>query len=363
LTFLRCVTLNRSIPIQLNQCPDYLLSTFGYATATGLSALVNGQVSHDQITRFLAGDAYTSKDLWHAVKTTVRQIERAEAVLIFDDTVQAKPYTDENEMMCWHYDHSQGRTVQGFNLLNCVYHVDDSAIPIAFEVITKPLEYCELKTGKRKRASEVTKNELLRTMLEVCMQNQVVFRFVLFDSWFASKETMRAIKETHAKDFVCALKGKRLVALSATAETPPRFTPIAELAWLEEMVVTGWLKDVSFPVLLVRQVFTNQDGSTGTLYLACRDVTVPREFILTTYHKRWSIEVFHKSLKQNAALGKAPVRRVVTQNNHIFAALYATFKLECLKVKRHLNPFALRAQLYLKAIRVAFDELQVLKAA
>ena len=29
--------------------------------------------------------------------------ERDEAVLIFDDTVQEKPYTDENEVMCWHY--------------------------------------------------------------------------------------------------------------------------------------------------------------------------------------------------------------------------------------------------------------------
>jgi len=38
-------------------------------------------------------------------------------------------------------------------------------------------------------------------------------------------------------------------------------------------------------------------------------------------------------------------------------------KLECLSIKRHLNHFVLRAQLYLKAIRVAYDELQTLKAA
>ena len=142
-----------------------------------------------------------------------------------------------------------------------------------------------------------------------------------------------------------------------------RFTPIEELPWLEETVFTGWLKDVPFPVLLVRQVFTNKDGSTGILYLACSDTTVTRGQILATYQKRWPVEVFHKSLKQNAALGKAPVRRVVTQNKHVFAVLYATFKLECLKMKQHLSPFALRAYLYLKAIRVAFDELQTLKAA
>lgn len=342
---------------------DYLLSTFGHATATGLSAMVSGQVSHDQITRFLSDDEYTSKDLWLEVKTTVRKVEREDAVLIFDDTVQEKPYTDENEVMCWHYDHSKGRAVQGFNLLNCLYHVDDISIPVAFELIKKPVEYSDLKTRKRKRASLITKNELMRAMLDVCMKNKLLFRFVLFDTWFASKENMCHIKDTLKKDFVCTLKSNRLLAVSEEDYQANRFTPIDELPWQEETLFTGWLKDVPFPVLFVRQVFANKDGSTGILYLACSDTTVPRKLILTTYQKRWPVEVFHKSLKQNAALGKAPVRRVVTQNNHVFAVLYATFKLECLKIKRHLNHFALRAHLYLKATRVAFDELQALKAA
>ena len=342
---------------------DYLLSTFGYATATGLSALVNGQVSHDQITRFLSEKEYTSKDLWQETKGTVRKVERENAVLIFDDTVQEKPYTDENEVMCWHYDHSKGKAVQGFNLLNCVYHVDGISIPVAFELIRKPVEYCDLKTRKRKRASLVTKNELMRSMLDVCMKNKLKFRLVLFDIWFSSKENICHVKQTHEKDFICGLKANRLAALSKEDTQNNRFTAIEDLPWQEESIFTGWLKDVPFPVLIVRQVFTNKDGSTGILYLACSDTTVSREFILTTYQKRWPIEVFHKSLKQNAALGKAPVRRVVTQNNHIFAALLALFKLECLKIKRHLNHFALRALLYLKAIRVAYDELQLLKAA
>lgn len=342
---------------------DYLISTFGYATATGLSRMVEGQVSHDQVTRFLSQEAYTSKDLWLQVKSTVRQVEREDGVLIFDDTVQEKPYTDENEVMCWHYDHGKGRAVQGFNLLNCLYHVQDMSIPVAFELIKKPVEYCDLKTGKRKRASLVTKNELMREMLRVCVQNKLKFRFVLFDVWFASKENMCFIKETLKKEFICGIKSNRLIALGEEDHQAKRFTRIEDLPWSEETAFTGWLKDVPFPVRLVRQVFTNKDGSTGILYLASSDTTMTRNAILTTYQKRWPVEVFHKSLKQNAALGKAPLRRVTTQNNHVFAALYAVFKLECLKMKQHLNHFALRAHLYLKAIRVAFDELQVLKAA
>lgn len=342
---------------------DYLISTFGYATATGLSRMVEGQVSHDQVTRFLSQEAYTSKDLWLEVKGTVRQIEQEHGVLILDDTIQEKPYTDENEVMCWHYDHSKGRAVQGFNLLNCLYHVDDISIPVAFELVTKPVEYSDLKTRKRKRKSLVTKNELMREMVKVCVENQLKIRYVLFDIWFSSRENMSFIKETLKKDFICGLKKNRLVALSEEDHQAKRFTRIENLDWSEETVITGWLKDVPFPVHLVRQTFTNKDGSTGILYLASSDTTLMREAILTTYQKRWPVEVFHKSLKQNAALGKAPVRRVTTQNNHIFAALYAVFKLECLKMKQNLNHFALRAHLYLKAIRIAFDELQVLKAA
>ena len=132
---------------------DYLISTFGYATATGLSRMVEGEISHDQITCFLSEEEHTSKELWIPVKPTVRKVERADGVLIFDDTIQEKPYTDENEVMCWHYDHSKGRAVQGFNLLNCLYHVDEISIPVAFEIIKKPVEYSDLKTHKRKRAS------------------------------------------------------------------------------------------------------------------------------------------------------------------------------------------------------------------
>ena len=42
---------------------DYLISSFNYTTATGLSAALNGQISHDAITRLLSGDELDSKQL------------------------------------------------------------------------------------------------------------------------------------------------------------------------------------------------------------------------------------------------------------------------------------------------------------
>ena len=118
---------------QLELYTDYLISNYGYATATGLSAMVNGEVSHDKITRFLSEREYTSKDLWLEVKRAVRQIEGDDGVLIFDDTISEKMWTDENEVVCWHYDHAKGRLVKGINLLNALYHNGGVSIPVAFD--------------------------------------------------------------------------------------------------------------------------------------------------------------------------------------------------------------------------------------
>jgi hypothetical protein len=80
---------------------DYLVTSFSYTTATGLSNLLDGEISHDQITRFLSHKQFRSADLWKNVKKEVRETESDEGVLIFDDTVQEKPYTSENDLINW----------------------------------------------------------------------------------------------------------------------------------------------------------------------------------------------------------------------------------------------------------------------
>jgi len=97
-----------------------LVSSFNYTTATGLSEALCGQISHDKITRFLSSEEMDSKEFWKLIKAVVRQYERDDGMLIFDDIVAEKPYTQENELMCWHYDHNKNRSVKGINSLNCV---------------------------------------------------------------------------------------------------------------------------------------------------------------------------------------------------------------------------------------------------
>ena len=59
---------------------DYLLSTFGAATATGLLVMVKPDVSRDQIMQFLSAQECISKDLWHQIKSRVRWVEHDNSV-------------------------------------------------------------------------------------------------------------------------------------------------------------------------------------------------------------------------------------------------------------------------------------------
>ncbi|MCK5819471.1 MAG: hypothetical protein KAH18_09515 [Psychromonas sp.] len=43
---------------------DYLVASLNYTTATRLSDLLEGEISHDQITRFLSHRLFRSLDLW-----------------------------------------------------------------------------------------------------------------------------------------------------------------------------------------------------------------------------------------------------------------------------------------------------------
>jgi len=74
---------------------DYLLSSFGQTTATGLSTLVGGSISHDAITRMLWSERQTAKECWLVVKPLVREMESDDGVIIIDDSIEEKPYTDE----------------------------------------------------------------------------------------------------------------------------------------------------------------------------------------------------------------------------------------------------------------------------
>jgi hypothetical protein len=345
---------------------DYLISAFGQTTGTGLATLLGGQISHDRIQRFLgrrgwSRPAFTSADLWQMVKPHVRKMQSEEEVLIVDDSIAEKPYSDEAEalsdIVCWHYDHTQGRTVKGINFISALYQSKGLALPVGFRLVAKTEYYTDKKDGKQKRRSPVSKNEHYQGLLRQAVYNQIPFQYVLNDVWYASADNMKFVKQELEKDFAMPVKSNRKVALSQVDKQQGRFLPVETLALEPGTVLEVYLEGVSFPLLLQKCVFVNEDGSVGVQYLVSSDTTLTYEQMTALYRKRWSVEPYHKSLKQNISLAKSPTHTVRTQRNHLFASLCGYIKLELLKDSTKLNHFALKAKLYLGALHTAFTSL------
>ena len=334
---------------------DYLLCSFGPVTATGLAQLVDGAVSHDQVTRLLAGEAQRCVRLWQRVNPFVRQVAQDDDVLIIDDTVAEKPST--NELIAWHWDNAKERNVKGINLLTAFYQVGAVGIPVAFDLVTKTETYREAKTGKEKRRSALSKNARFRTLLQVCVHNEIKFQSVLADLWYAAAENMKFLVRTLDKHFVLPLKSNRKVALSQAAQQQGQYVVVDTWAVLAGTTREIWLEEVPFALLLTKEVFTNKDGSPGVRYLVTDDLTLTYDQITQLYHRRGSVEVYHEALKQNASLTHSPTRTEPTQRNHVFASLCADVKLERLKLNTGLNQFALKSKIYLAALKTTYQEL------
>lgn len=339
---------------------DYLTSSFSYTTATGLSQLLDGAISHDRITRFLSAYDFDSAQLWELVKPAVRRTESADAALIIDDSIEEKPYTDESALITWHYDHTKGRSVKGVNFLSALYYSAEVSIPVAFELVKKTKTVVDPKTQKTVKKSEITKNEHYRQMLKVCVRNQIPFKYVINDVWFSSTENMTLVKEQLKKDFVMPIKANRLIAFNIHQKLQGQYVQVQSADLKPHTLYTIYLPGIAFPLVLLKQVFKNEDDSEGILYLVCSDLTMTYDQITTLYQKRWKVEEYHKSLKSNASFSRSPTKTIRTQQNHFFASIYAFFRLEQLKTSSRMNHFALRAKLYMKAAKTAYDELKAL---
>lgn len=163
------------------------------------------------------------------------------------------------------------------------------------------------------------------------------------------------------KNLIGAVKSNLEVALSKEDRAKGNFIKISQVKLNPGDLKEVYIRSVNQTVLICKDVFTNKVNAEGELYLICTNLTKTYQFIISTYQKRWGIEDYHKSLKNNASLEKSPTRSPQTQKTHFFASLCAYIKLERLKINEKLNHFALKGKLYIKAIQTAFRELQLLK--
>ena len=347
---------------------DFMISSFGHLEVTKLGKILG--CSHDIFTKQLLLDRELDDDikLWKNIKSLLRYYENENSgCILIDDCLLHKPHTKvNNDVVCWHYDHVSQKMAKGILMLN-FHYTDDSgiSIPLGYEIISKTENKYNEEFKKDTKKSMFTKNEIMRDKLKILhLNNHVKFKYVLFDKWFSSVQNLVYINEVMKKHFVCPIKSNRKIALTIEDKNKGNYVNISNIDIEDCSSRLVYLEGYKDPIKLIKQVVKNGDDDESVyLYLITNDTDLTFQEILEIYKRRWKVEEYHKSLKQNLKIEHSPTKVETSQRNHIHLCVCAFIKLEKLRLNYNMNHFALKEKIYIEALKTAYGKVQKLECA
>jgi putative transposase len=315
--------------INLDTYTKFLIANGNRYSGVEMSKALNLSIpapAHDSISRWLLEQTFEPSDLW----TYAQQEVCLESSLIVDDSTLDKQWSPKNELVGFHWSGNSHKVIRGISLVNLLATHNDTCIPVDYRVY---------ETGATKN-----KNEHFLDMLGSAKERGFKPDYVMADSWYGSLCNMKHI-ETLGWKYVFGLKENRLVN-----EIQGQYVPVSSLDWTQKKVRKVWLRGFGF-VLVARIVFKNGD----TRYVCTNDLLLTDYTDLSALaKKRWTIEEFHRGIKQTTGIEKCYSVKKQSQLTHIFASFVAFVKLEFERLKTGVSWYEQKAQAVRLGITRAF---------
>lgn len=289
-------------------------------TAAALSEVSPKELSHDSVSRWLSSARCRPRDVWEASKSRIK----GTGVLIADDTVINKTHSQKISLTRWQYSGTEHGIVKGIGLLNLYWKSQESeGTPIDFRL------YQPADDGK-------TKNDHFRDLMTLAKKRGVQPEAVLADSWYSSLANLKHVRDL-GWIWVMGLRKNRSVN---------RKEKLGELSIPEDGLKVhlrgyGWIT-----------VFRFEAKNGRVDYIGTNLETPTSEQVLDFVKQRWSIEVFHRELKQTVGLECCQARAGRAQRNHIGLAILSWINQAKLRKKLHCSFYQLKWNVIKDAISI-----------
>jgi len=273
---------------------SYLLATSIRYSGLALSEVSPTPLSHDAVSRWLKNKVLTPSLVW---KESSKLIDKKHpCLLIGDDTVCAKTNSKTIESVHYQYSGNAHKVIAGIGLVNILWHdkTTDVSVPVDYRVYDKDTD------GK-------TKNTLFREMLKSAKARGITPDHVVTDTWYSSLDNLKCIRSL-GWQWVAGLRKNRKVNRNETLEN----LEIPDEGLKMHLRGYGWVK-----------VFRFVRNERRTDYIATSVESHSRHDVQTIMKARWSIEVYHRELKQTCGLERCMSRTGRAQRNHICVSVLA----------------------------------------
>jgi hypothetical protein len=282
---------------------DFLIATPKVCSATEaarVSAVETSPPAHDAFTRLLHRLEPDAEALW---KEAAGQVERASGILVVDDSTLDKPYAKKMDLVSRHWSGKHRAVVEGINLITLLWSDGDRHVPIDYRVYDKA-------------GDGLSKNDHFREMLERAQERGFVPECVVFDSWYSSLENLKQVNG-FGWVWLTRLKANRLV-------NPDRsgLRPVTRI----ETGASGRIVHLKGYGLIRLFAIVAPDGDSE--WWATNDLQMKPLTRVRFADYAWTIEQYHRGLKQFCGVERAQVRAACAQRNHIGLAIRAFLRLE-----------------------------------
>jgi putative transposase len=207
------------------------------------------------------------------------------------------------ELVTRHWSGKHRKVVSGINVQSLVWSNGVKVVP------TDCCLYAKAEDGK-------TKNEHARAMFATAKARGFEPELTMFDSWYSGLDNLKLLRKQQWS-WLCRLKCNRQVAPENTGNVR-----IDSLAVPDEGKVVH-LK--GYGMVKVFQTVT-PDGDVNYWATSQLDMTLAQ--FVSYAQQAWTIESYHRAIKQCVGIEKAQVRSSRAQRNHIMLALRAFIRLE-----------------------------------
>lgn len=339
-TFLPHVEESFSKP-QKKQFARYLtgLMVCDNKTVTAINNAFVGHNDQSALNNWLTDSPWSDEKIDHARKQLAKEELCAQnikhAVLIVDDTLNHK--TGKHiEGVNIHYDHAEGKTTLGHQIVTTHLAAAKYSIPLDFELFQRDQGQPDFES----------KNDLSKSLIAKAVADGFNFDCVVWDVWYFNYENTSYV-EGLGKDWVSGCKINRLiqigndyVSLSDYLKTVPQeaFQKVTVKTHEGERIFYTYAKNVTLKKhhQRVRVVFSYEDKLEGEpKVLATNRLQWDVKTVLETYLLRWRIDAFYRDAKQALGLEDSEVRKLHGLKRHWLMVFLADTLLQ-------LNPKAER---------------------
>jgi len=216
--------------------------------------------------------------------------------------------------------------MRGINLMTLLWTDGDRHIPVDYRLYDK---------GRDK----LTKNDHFREVLEEARRRGFQPRCVAFDSWYASLPNLKKIRSfnwiwlTRLKENRQVNPDRQGLCAISTVEIGQE----GRIVWLE-----------GYGLVRVFKIVITEDDIE---YWATNDLQMSALTRVKWAGFAWTIENYHRGIKQFCGVERSSVRAARAQRNHIGLALRAFLRLEIHCYQKGISWFEAKTSIIREAVR------------